>query len=328
MSSMTRKSNIMSTWISLLLSHCRLTLSQCHLPVHPFLKVLLSTWSLKRFYKSIKTTYLLDETLVEDDIPTGELTPRPSSEAPRFGLPPSNGNEQSPRSAQQAINLPEFPGPNADAVQPDPPYPHHLSHIQERTVTEKCTATCSNQPARVSRTNCRHCSVWSPYRHHLSYSGSGFASCNVNFAPRAYTIWMFALNAHLFHLEWRNDNRTIWAWSNERTPRVTSQLSFFFSPQLLSRSPDSNEINFRYSERLATCYQWLHRILSRNNFIKFDNITNLLLYYHWQFIILATYGELKYLQMIASSSKHELNVNNFSWYASRRAQYAKLWRRR
>ena len=47
----------------------------------------------------------------------------------RSWLPPSNENEKSPGSAQKATNPPVPPGPNADAGQPDPPYPHHLSHI-------------------------------------------------------------------------------------------------------------------------------------------------------------------------------------------------------
>ena len=65
------------------------------------------------------------------DLPTAaERTLWPSSEAPRFGLLASSGNEQSLRSVQQAANPPESPGPNADvAIQPDPPYPH-LSDTQ------------------------------------------------------------------------------------------------------------------------------------------------------------------------------------------------------
>ena len=64
MSSMTRMNNIMSTRISLLLSYCRLTLSLCRLRVHPFLKVLLSTWSLERLYKSIRTMYQLPSSAI------------------------------------------------------------------------------------------------------------------------------------------------------------------------------------------------------------------------------------------------------------------------
>lgn len=68
------------------------------------------------------------------DIPIGEpeRTLRPSSEASRFGLPPSSEDRQSLRSAQQAINSPESPGPNVDvAIEPDLPFPHHPSHVQD-----------------------------------------------------------------------------------------------------------------------------------------------------------------------------------------------------
>ena len=73
-------------------------------------------------------------TPLQRDIPTGERTLRPSSEAPPFGLPSSGGNEQSPRSAQQVVNSRESPGPNADlAIEPasSPPSPH-LPHTQVR----------------------------------------------------------------------------------------------------------------------------------------------------------------------------------------------------
>ena len=56
MSSMTQMNNVMSTRISL---HCRLTSSLCRLPVHSSLKILLSTWFLQQFYKSIRTTHQL-----------------------------------------------------------------------------------------------------------------------------------------------------------------------------------------------------------------------------------------------------------------------------
>ena len=70
-------------------------------------------------------------TPVQRDIPTEEPT-RSSSESSRFGLPPSSENEPSPRSAQEATNLPVSPEPNADAIHPDPPYPHPISHIEVR----------------------------------------------------------------------------------------------------------------------------------------------------------------------------------------------------
>ena len=66
---------------------------------------------------------------VQRDLPTGELTLRPSSEVTPFGLPPSSsGNEQ-------ATNPPDSPGPNADvtqAIQLNSPYTHahHLSLVQ------------------------------------------------------------------------------------------------------------------------------------------------------------------------------------------------------
>jgi hypothetical protein len=77
-------------------------------------------------------------TPVQRDIPTedSERTLQPLSEVPPSGLPSSNGNGLSLRSAQQATNpqAPESPGPNADvtqAIQSDPPYPHHLSYVQD-----------------------------------------------------------------------------------------------------------------------------------------------------------------------------------------------------
>ena len=70
------------------------------------------------------------------DIPTGERTLRPSSESLPFGLPSSNtGNEQSPRSSQQVTNLPESPGPNANAavqLASDPPHLHMIPQVQAR----------------------------------------------------------------------------------------------------------------------------------------------------------------------------------------------------
>lgn len=70
------------------------------------------------------------------DIPTGEpeRTLCPLSEAFRFGSPSSSGNGQSLRSAQQATNLPESPGPNVDvAIQSDSPFPHrdNPSNVQD-----------------------------------------------------------------------------------------------------------------------------------------------------------------------------------------------------
>ena len=75
-------------------------------------------------------------TPVQRDIPTGdsEHTLRSSSEVLPFGLPTSSGNEQSLRNAQQETDPPESPGPNADvaqANQPEPPYPHLLSLVQD-----------------------------------------------------------------------------------------------------------------------------------------------------------------------------------------------------
>lgn len=70
-------------------------------------------------------------TPVQRDLPTGERTLRPSSEASPFRLPSSSGNEQSLRNAQQATNPPESPGPNAVVpieLASDAPYPH-LPHV-------------------------------------------------------------------------------------------------------------------------------------------------------------------------------------------------------
>ena len=70
-------------------------------------------------------------TPIQHDIPTGERTLWPSSEAPRFGLQSSSGIGQSLRSAQQATSPPESPGLNTDVViLPDSPHPHLLSHVQ------------------------------------------------------------------------------------------------------------------------------------------------------------------------------------------------------
>lgn len=77
-------------------------------------------------------------TYVQRDLPitqAGERTLwRPSSEAPRFGLPSSSEDEHSLRSEQEATSPPESPEPNADVtIRLDPPFPHSPSHDQEPT---------------------------------------------------------------------------------------------------------------------------------------------------------------------------------------------------